>query len=397
LVPLRTENELHSGVAATDQMDMSKARTGTMTRRGDDRWRLQVAGEPDPLTGKRRRLSRTVSGTRAEAREALQRLVVETGAGLQGGATSTVGTLLEEFMTTATLAPTTRQDWQSVITHHLLPSLGEMPLWKLTARHCDQLYATMAASGSGPSRVRCAHVVLHRAVAQAVRWGWLPRNPVSAATRPAVPRTTITPPEADDVRFLLALAERHDAVLACWLHVAVATGARRGEVCALRWSDVDLEAATVRIARSVSATKSAGVAIRPTKTGRVRLVSLTAPAVEALARHRTRAEKAAASTGRGVDLADQIFTSDPEGRRPWRPELVTRRWERLRAKSDLAHMRIHDLRHFVATQLLTAGIDVRTVANRLGHARTSTTLDIYWAWVPARDRDAARYLEAILG
>src|SRR5207302_7119154 len=67
-----------------------------------------------------------------------------------------------------------------------------------------------------------------------------PRNPVSAATRPAVPRTTITPPEADDVRFLLALAERHDAVLACWLHVAVATGARRGEVCALRWSDVGL-------------------------------------------------------------------------------------------------------------------------------------------------------------
>jgi len=124
---------------------------------------------------------------------------------------------------------------------------------------------------------------------------------------------------------------------------------------------------------------------------------MTAPAVEALAGHRTRTEKAAASTGRVVDPDDQIFTSDPEGRRPGRPELVTRRWERLRARSDLAHMRIHDLRHFVATQLLTAGIDVRTVANRLGHASTSTTLDIYWAWVPARDRDAARHLEAILG
>jgi hypothetical protein len=87
--------------------------------------------------------------------------VVETGAGLQGGATSTVASLLAEFMTTATLAPTTRQDWQSVITHHLMPALGELPLWKLTARHCDQFYAAMAAAGSGPSRVRCAHVVLH--------------------------------------------------------------------------------------------------------------------------------------------------------------------------------------------------------------------------------------------
>jgi hypothetical protein len=187
---------VESGVAETDDADMAKARTGTMTERGEGRWRLQVAGEADPLTGQRRRLSRTVSGTRAEAREALQRMVVETGAWLQGGATSTVGSLLQEFMTTATLAPTTRQDWQSVITRHLQPALGDMPLWRLTARHCDQLYASIASSGSGPSRVRCAHVVLHRAVAQAVRWGWLALNPVSAATRPAVPRTTITPPAA---------------------------------------------------------------------------------------------------------------------------------------------------------------------------------------------------------
>jgi integrase len=140
-------------------------------------------------------------------------------------------------MTTAALAPTTRLDWESVVTHHLLPSLGDLPLWKLTARDCDQLYARMAAAGSGPSRVRCAQLVLHRAVAQAVRWGWLARNPVCAATRTSVPRTTITPPGPEDIRALLAAAERRDPVLACWLQVAVATGARRGEVCGLRWGD----------------------------------------------------------------------------------------------------------------------------------------------------------------
>ena len=107
-------------------------------------------------------------------------------------------------------------------------------------------------------------------------------------------------------------------------------------------------------------------------------------------------EQTARVRGRQLELGDQIFTNDPDARRPWRPELVTRRWERLRATSGPSHMRIHDLRHFVATELLTAGIDVRTVANRLGHARTSTTLDIYWAWVPARDRDAAHHIEAIL-
>jgi integrase len=75
---------------------------------------------------------------------------------------------------------------------------------------------------------------------------------------------------------------------------------------------------------------------------------------------------------------------------------VTRRWERLRAKAGLENVKIHGLRHFVATELLTAGIDLRTVANRLGHARTSTTLDIYWAWVPAQDQAAADHLDDVL-
>jgi integrase len=294
------------------------------------------------------------------------------------------------------LAPTTRSDWDSVVRRHLIPELGAIPLWKLSPRDCDRLYHRMAAEGLGPSRVRCAHVVLHRTVAQAVRWGWLARNPVSDATRPEVPRATVVPPDAAQVRELLAAARENDPALACWLDVAAATGARRGEVCGLRWSDIDLEAATVRIERSVSATKRDGVFIKTTKTDRFRLVSLTAQAVASLADHLERAHESAETTGRSFDRSDLVFTSDPERRQPWRPELVTRRWERLRRQAGLDHVKIHGIRHFVATELLTAGIDVRTVANRLGHARTSTTLDIYWAWVPARDRDAAMYLDAVL-
>ncbi len=207
---------------------MPRPRTGTMTQRAPGRWRLQVTGDPDPLQGTRRRLSRTVSGTRTEARAALQRMVVEVGAGLNGGASVTVGLLLEQFLVVAHLAPTTRQDWESVVRQHLVPSLG-----KLTTRDCDQLYAKMTAMGLGPSRVRCAHVVLHRAVAQAVRWGWLTRNPVSVATRPEVPRAIVYPPAIPVVRTLLAAAAVADPGLVTWLQIAVATGARRGEICAL--------------------------------------------------------------------------------------------------------------------------------------------------------------------
>ena len=322
--------------------------------------------------------------------------MVQAGAGLHGDAGTTIGVLLDQFMISATLAPSTRSDWDSVIARHLRPAFADLPLWKLTARDCDRLYARMAADGLGPSRVRCAHVVLHRALAQAVRWGWLTRNPVSDATRPEVPRTTIHPPDADTVRFMLAAARHSDPQLWCWLQVAVATGARRGEICALRWCDLDLADRTVRIERSVSATKNHGLFIKTTKTGHVRLVSLTAQAIEALTEHHARATAVAAGAGRHVEVDDLVFSNKHTPQQPWRPELVTRRWERLRTRIGLNNTRLHDIRHFVATELLTAGIDIRTVANRLGHARTSTTLDIYWAWVPARDRDAAHHLEAVL-
>ena len=247
-----------------------------------------------------------------------------------------------------------------MVSQHLVPSLGEVPLWKLTARDCDQLYAKMAAKGLGPSRVRCAHVVLHRAVAQAVRWGWLTRNPVSVATRPEVPRPTVNPPAIPVVRNLLAAAAAADPSLATWLQIAVATGARRGEICALRWADVDLNDATVRIERSVSATKNTGIIFKSTKTGRVRLVSITDDAVGTLRSRLLRAHEIACTVGRSLVAEDLIFTNDGQGRQPWRPELVSRRWERLRRKAGVGGVRLHDLRHFVATELLSAGIDVRT-------------------------------------
>jgi len=105
---------------------------------------------------------------------------------------------------------------------------------------------------------------------------------------------------------------------------------------------------------------------------------------------------AAHATGNALLDTDFIFADDADGSGLWRPYVVTRRWNRVRKAAGQEGIRLHDLRHFVATELLTAGFDVRTVSNRLGHARTSTTMDIYWGWVPARDQEAAAYLGSLL-
>jgi integrase len=138
------------------------------------------------------------------------------------------------------------------------------------------------------------------------------------------------------------------------------------------------------------------VVIKSTKTGKPRVVSLTTQATNALLERRAEAAGSASAVGRDLEETELIFATDRLGQQPWRPDMVTGRWTRLRNQIGLSHVRLHDLRHFVATELLTAGIDLRTVANRLGHARTSTTLDIYWGFVPARDRDAADHLDAVL-
>ncbi|HEX2700481.1 MAG TPA: site-specific integrase [Acidimicrobiales bacterium] len=207
---------------------------------------------------------------------------------------------------------------------------------------------------------------------------------------------TSSPSGQIQLRTMLALGRANDPVFGCWLDVAAATGARRGEVCGLRWSDIDLRGRTVRIERSVAVTRTEGVIVKTTKTDRFRMVSLTRQAAGSLGELRAASMRTVSAEGRDFDADCFIFSSDPLRQRPWRLERVTRRWERLRSSANLDHVKIHGIRHFVATELLTAGFDLRTVANRLGHARTSTTLDIYWAWVPAQDTAAADHLDRVL-
>ena len=244
--------------------------------------------------------------------------------------------------------------------------------------------------------MRRTHVVVHSALAQAVRWKWLRVNPASNATPPRVVAPEIVPPAPADVVRLLQLLADLDAPLHAYVRLAATSGARRSQIVGLRWSDIDFEAATVTFVRSVVLGPS-GVEVRnTTKAKRTYRIALDAGTLEVLAAHRTRCTDNAKVCGVKLSGSAYVFSNEVDGAVPWRPDATSHRFTRVCAKAGLDGVRLHDLRHYVATRMLSTGADVRTVAGRLGHANPSVTLNVYAQFLPQSDRRAAEDLAALL-
>jgi integrase len=178
----------------------------------------------------------------------------------------------------------------------------------------------------------------------------------------------------------------------------IATGARRAEVCGLRWSDFDADAGTLEVTRSYLTIPGAK-GDRPTKTRSTRTISLDEATVEALCCGWGDALHLARQCGLDGEArrAGYIFSEDGLGRSPWRPDLTNKWWGKARTAAGMpSSIRMHDLRHFQATQLLDAGIPVPTVAARLGHANGTTTVKIYAHGTPRADGAAALVVGRLL-
>jgi integrase len=377
---------------------------GSMRQRTTGSWELRVFVGRDPLSGRRQYVSKTFRGGKREAQRELAALAASAEA-TAPTADLTVGAVLERWLEHATpnLSPSTVATNRVVLDAHLLPHIGSTPLRKLTPHKVDALYRLLAERGGqngkplAPSTVQRAHNVLHRALEQAVRWGWLASNPASRATPPRRAAVDIAPPAPDDLVRVIALAEESNPDLALFLLVAAATGARRSELVALRWSDLDLEAGAVVIGRGRVFGANGVVVEKDTKTHAARRIALDSATVTALAAHRERARVAARACGVALPPRAFVFTDDVDGATGWRPDYVSKAFTRVARKAGLAGVRLHDLRHFVATRLLSNGVDVRTVAGRLGHKNPNVTLNVYAAFLPEADRSAAELLGKLLG
>lgn len=372
--------------------------TGSIRQRGTNSWELRVYGGTDPITGRRRWHTRTVRGSRTEAQSELVNLAAVANVAPAVGARVTLAELLERWLgvSAPSWAPTTVRNTRSIVARHLVPGLGHVLVSDLTTVVIDEFYADLRTSGGQEGQpvsigtVRRIHGVLHRALAQALRWEWIWHNPASTATPPPSQPLEMRPPNPSELALLLDHVADTNPLFHLFLVLAATTGARRGQLLALRWGDVDLDRGALRFQRALVEGPEGPVLV-PTKTRRPHQVALD-PSTHALVVERYSQVR---WTDAGIPCAF-VFTSDPVAQRPWLPNRVTKQFIDARRRAGLGRFRLHDLRHFMATEMLNAGVPVPIVSARLAHARASTTLNVYAHAVPGGDQHAARTIADIL-
>ena len=389
--------------------------------------RVRVYAGIDPISGKRHYLVEVIPAGKDAARQAEKartRLLAEVDERRNPRTKATVAQLMERYLGVLQIEDTTRAGYERLVRLHIGPLLGHLSVGRIDGETLDSFYRELRRCRThcagrpfdehhtagehtcdkrcGPhgcrplstSSVRQIHNLLNGAFTRAVRWRWVGSNPVRQAEPPALPKADPQPPTPDQAAKIATTAwSDPDWGMLVWL--AMTTGARRGELCALRWRDVDFAAAVLRIGSSIG---QLGTRVweKDTKTHQRRRIVLDAQTLALLRAYlHHRAQQAALL---GVELGEDafVFSSSPDGSTPVKPDTVTQRYRRMCQRLGW-DMHIHQLRHFSATELITAGVDVRTVAGRLGHSGGgTTTLRVYSAWVAEADQRAADSLAARL-
>jgi integrase len=365
---------------------------GHIKQRSAGSWTIQASGGFNDA-GRRVRVTRTVRGSRRDAERALTKLLheVDTGTVVVDGRTPLERYLEDRWLPHATtrVRPTTHERYRSLMRGHVEPRIGRVRLANLRPSHIQSVVDGMLADGLAPRTVGQAYRVLSAALRQGVRWQVLPTNPALAVSPPRPDRPTLAIPDGDAVRRLLD--EAHGALRVAVL-LAASTGMRRGEVAGLRWSAI----AGARVSVNASLQRAHGqlVFVEPKTDRSRRTITLPSITVEALKRWRKDQNERRLLLGEAWDDADVVI--DRGDGRPVDPGELSHAFARLCSRVGLEGVRLHDLRHAFATQLLAANVHPKVVSDALGHASTAFTMDVYSHILPSMGEQVADAMEAAL-
>lgn len=354
----------------------------TSRERSPGVWEVRVFVGRDGK-GRPIQVSRTVRGGRRAAERVAAGLTVERPS---PSASRTVADLLEvwQALNLDRWMPSTIRNQASRSRLVAESTLGRKQVGTLKVEDVDRWILSLRADGAGRASIHNQLQVLRAALSQAVKWGWISRNPAALAT-PTVERGGDRTSMPDDAVAAVLAAAPHKAAAVAF-RIAAATGARRAELAALRWDDVHDQRLTIGAQIVVHQRGTKGdpqpplLELDATKTRRIRTVTLDPGTLELI--EEWRAEHGGAGPW--------LLTL---GERPPSPDSISWWWRHARNASGIAkEWRLHDLRHWSATTAIGAGTDVRTVANRLGHSNPAMTLKVYAHALAAADAGAASAL-----
>jgi len=357
---------------------MGKGRGSIRLKRPPDYWEVRAYAGTDPVTGKDLYESGTLRGGRREAEKLLAQLVVKVD---RDGPTSrhTLNELLSahiDHLEHRGREARTIEGYRSIAKQISEDKIGRQQVSKLGVKSFDDFYVRLSRRGLAPASVQRYHALTRAAFRQAMAWGWVPRNPVQLATPPSTPRVGRRIPTAEVVAAVIAAGfDSRNSLNGLALRLLAATGARRGEVCGLRWTDVDLDRRVVRIRSAVAQLADGSLVEKEPKGHQQRESAIDATTAELLREHQVEQRQQITALGGSPDdacfvLADLV--DDASGMTPIPPNRLTQAFARIRKRTPGAEsIRLHDLRHWFASSQLDAGEPLPAVAARIGdHVET---------------------------
>jgi integrase len=348
---------------------------------------------PGP-NGKRRKVAVGTYKTKKKALDVLRDHLNQAEANRWIAAADTIFAIVAKqwFATKVDLRPQTRQTYESLLRCHILPRFGSSPAQRIGSGELETFLATLT-----PGNRDKARMILTGIFDAARRWSLRSDNPMSSVRTVRGRPVEIESFTGDELTRLFDHCRKTEDPDLPLYHVTFNLAARRSEVAALRWSDLDIDHATVMIRRSVTWT-AAGPHYGLPKNGRIRKLDIDDGTVAILRAHRARQLADKLALGLGHSDNDLIFPwGFARGQRgqdrpygaPLHSSTISIRFTRAVAAAGLPHRSIHALRHSWATLALAAGVDVKTVSARLGHVDASVTLNTYSHLIPTIQNDAA--------
>lgn len=380
---------------------------GTIEKRGENSWRLTVAGGMD-AEGKQIRMRKTVNAkSQREAEKLLALMIAEVE---QGQFTNTKNLTFTDFIARwikdyglNNLAPKTLHRYKQLFDTRIIPALGHYKIEHIKPAHLLEFYNTLINEGTRldgrPGKISDRTVLYHHRVISAVlqdavEWQVIPYNPAKRVKPPKVIKTQGKYYDEEQTAALLQAAENEAFDYRVILVLAISTGLRRGELMGLEWSDIDFEKLTLTVRQVSQYIPGKGIFTKePKNETSKRTVSLPLSVVSLVKEYR---KEWAENRIRIADLwqgSDRLFVTW-DGK-PMHPDTISKWFPKFLKRHGLPPLPFHGLRHTAATLLIKEGLHAKTISSRLGHSNINTTMNIYGHALKSADKEAADKIDHI--